>query len=99
MTGSIRSAANMAHGMWLAKNNANPIIIDGRSIRLVDGYPDAASLPLLMPEMDGFAVSVAGSTITFAPAGSPAGARCSVTYTQPAAPDSTYTLSSVVTAC
>jgi len=35
MEGSIRSAANMAHGVWLANGNVSPITVDGKTVTIV----------------------------------------------------------------
>src|SRR5438552_494767 len=47
--GTLRSAATMAHGVYLARGNpANPVVIDGQSITFVNGYPNAATMGLLI---------------------------------------------------
>jgi MSHA pilin protein MshA len=92
MTVSIRSAANMAHGLWLANGNAGQITVDGANINIVNGYPDASGIATLIEDKTGFAVAVAGSTIKFTPEGARTGATCNVVYHQAPNADSPFTL-------
>lgn len=88
MTGSIRSAANMAHGVWLANGNISPFKVDGQTVTIVNGYPDGPSLLNLIQDTSGFATKPTGTTaVTFTPNGAPpaTAAKCSVLYTQAAA--------------
>jgi MSHA pilin protein MshA len=95
MAGSIRSAANMAHGVWLANGNVSPFKVDGQTVTIVNGYPDGPSLLSLIQDTSGFTTTPTGTTaVTFTPIGAPAAtaAKCSVKYTQAApeaAPDLT----------
>ncbi len=82
MTGSIRSAANMAHGVWLANGNVSPISVDGNNIAIVNGYPDAAGIQTLIQDTTGFAVVVAAPNTTFTPNNARTPASCKVTYGQ-----------------
>lgn len=55
MTGTLESAASMAHGLWEA-NGTNPatLTIDGQTIRFTNGYPTAATISLLIQDTSGF---------------------------------------------
>ncbi len=85
MSANIRSAANMAHGIWIASGNINPITVDGKNVNIVNGYPDAVGIQALIHDTTGFVITVAQPSTTFSPDGARAAAQCSVKYTQ--APD------------
>ena len=85
MTATVRSAANMAHGIWIATGNITPIAVDGKNVNMVNGYPDAAGIRELIQDTTGFVITVAAKSATFSPDGARSGARCSIQYTQ--APD------------
>lgn len=79
MTGSLESAASMAHGLWEA-NGTNPptMVIDTKTITFTNGYPNAATISLLMQDTSGFkAAGVA--TGKFDVNGDPSG-NCYVQY-------------------
>jgi len=82
MTGSIRSAANMAHGVWLANGNPGSITIDTVPVTMVDGYPNAAGIQKLIQDTSGFTVKVSGTTTTFTPNNSRTPASCNVVYNE-----------------
>jgi MSHA pilin protein MshA len=84
MGGTLKSAANMAHGVCMAQGCANnsTITIKGEPIVFVNGYPNNASIRALVQSMEGFTASTDGSTFT------KNGSRtdqCWVRYTQAAA--------------
>lgn len=82
LSGSVRSAAAMAHGLFLA-TGATPVNMEGNNIVIVNGYPNAATIADTLADSTGFNVTVgapaAGST-TFAKTG--AGGTCEVVYTE-----------------
>lgn len=84
LSGSVRSAAAMAHGLFIA-TGTTPVNMEGNNIVIVNGYPDAATIASTLADSTGFAVTVdspaAGST-TFAKTG--ASGACEVVYTQAA---------------
>jgi MSHA pilin protein MshA len=82
MGGSMLSAANMAHGVCMARAcTAGPLTIDGQSINFVNGYPDNASIARLMQSTEGFAGNAAGNRQS--KNGAPT-ANCWVQYNQAA---------------
>jgi len=90
MTGSIRSAANMAHGVWLASGNPATITVEGTAITITNGYPNALGLSQLIQDSSGFTIApsppVAGSAnVTYTPNGARTPATCYVQYAPPAA--------------
>jgi MSHA pilin protein MshA len=91
MTGSVRSAANMAHGVWLANGNTSPISVDGVNITMVDGYPNAAGIRNLIQDSTGFTVTASETTTTFTPINAKTPATCNVVYNQ-ATPTAPFTL-------
>jgi len=93
MTGNIRSAANMAHGVWLANGNVTPITVDGIKVNIVNGYPDATGISNLIQDKTGFTVAVAGAATKFTPDGARTVATCNVVYNQAPNDSSSFTLS------
>jgi MSHA pilin protein MshA len=92
MTGSVRSAANMAHGVWLANGNTTPITVDGIAVNIVFGYPDAAGISSLIQDSTGFTVAVAAPKTTFTPNNARTPATCNVVYTQAPNANAPFTL-------
>jgi MSHA pilin protein MshA len=86
MSGNIRSAANMAHGVWIANGNISPLTIDGKPIKMINGYPDAQGLLDLIEDTSSFTtkVTTGAGTATFTPNGAPTATAdtCTVVYTQ-----------------
>jgi MSHA pilin protein MshA len=93
LAGSVRSAAALAHAMWLATGQASPVVMEGQNIVITNGYPDVATIDNALVEFSGFTydgagvfTSVAGCTVTYAPPPAANGAP-SITVA-PAAPAS-----------
>jgi MSHA pilin protein MshA len=85
MGGTMLSAANMAHGVFMAQNATNGgagITIDGRQIIFANGYPNNASMDLLLQSYEGFRTNGAGNQMIKLGG---ATAACFVQYNQPAA--------------
>lgn len=98
--GTLKSAANMAHGVCLAQGcvNNSTITIQGRAITFVNGYPSNATIGLLLPSMEGFTASNPGSTFTKSDART---TDCWVRYTEAAGsgePTITYRLGAITDA-
>jgi MSHA pilin protein MshA len=94
MGGTMMSAAQMARGVCMAQNCPNGgagIQIAGNPIVFVNGFPNNASIDLLLQSTEGFTPNAAGNRMT--KAGAATGA-CWVQYNQPAtaggAPTLTY---------
>ncbi len=86
LAGSVRSAAAMAHGLWLA-TGTSPVTMEGKSITIVNGYPDTATVADTLADSTGFTVTTAGTppVTTFDKDGAPG--TCEVTYADaPATP-------------
>ncbi len=79
LSGSVRSAATLAHSIWLSQG-VNPVMVEGNSINLTAGYPDASSIAATLADMTGYAVTVNGALdqAVFTKDGS--GANCAVSY-------------------
>ncbi len=65
--GTLKSAANMAHGVCMAQACATgtAITIEGQAVTFVNGYPDAAGISLLMQSTEGFTGTVTGAANRF----------------------------------
>jgi MSHA pilin protein MshA len=59
MAGTMLSASNMAHGVCMARNctNGQVLNIEGQNITFVQGYPNNASIALLLQSTEGFTVA------------------------------------------
>lgn len=85
MGGTMLSAANMAHGIFMAQNGTNGgagINIGGKQIIFANGYPNNASIDLLLQSYEGFRSNAAGNQMIKLGG---TNANCFVTYNQPAA--------------
>ena len=82
--GSIRSAANIAHGVYLIKAS-DVVAIEGTNYTLVNGYPDNADIATLAGITSGYASSVTGTTVTSIWPDGATAANCKVEYTEAAA--------------
>lgn len=89
LAGSVRSGAALAHALWLAQGNpsSTSVTMEGQTITIANGYPDAASIASTLVEYSGFALAT-GATAVFTKqtnGSSPTTiANCFVTYTPPA---------------
>ena len=79
ISGSVRSAATLAHSMWLAQG-LNPVFVEGNPINLTEGYPDASDIALTLADMTGFTVTVNASSDQAVFAKSGAAGSCEVAY-------------------
>jgi MSHA pilin protein MshA len=93
MGGTMMSAANMAHGICMAQNCPNGgagIPINGVNVVFANGYPNNASIDLLLQSFEGFTPNAAGNRMTKMGATT---ANCWVQYNQPAAAGAAPTIS------
>lgn len=84
LEGSLRSAAALARSMAMASGNPATITMEGNTITLVNGYPNADTIDDTLADLSGFNFAVAAGTATFTRVGAPTPATCSVTYAPPA---------------
>jgi MSHA pilin protein MshA len=77
MGGTLQSAAQMAHGVCIARNCAPGavLVLEGVSVTFVNTYPNTASIAALVQSTEGFTVATNVFTKTGAIA-----AGCMVTY-------------------
>jgi MSHA pilin protein MshA len=79
LAGSLRAAAAMAHGVWLADGtNAASLPIEGQTVAFVGGYPSRANIDLLIQDTSGFAYTAANGQ--FRKNGAPQPQNCRVAY-------------------
>lgn len=83
LTGSLRSAAAMAHGLWLAQSGPATIDLEGQTITMTNGYPDADDIANALSDTTGFTPTTATDTTTFVKTG--ATGTCQVSYQDAAA--------------
>jgi MSHA pilin protein MshA len=79
MSGTVQSAAQMAHGVCMARNCANGAVLnlDGVNVTFANGYPNNASIRLLVQSTEGFT----GNNNQFIKAGASTNA-CWIRYNQ-----------------
>lgn len=84
MGGALKSAANRAHSVCMAQACANDsvIVIEGKAITFVNGYPSSGTIGNLVRNVEGFTANAAGNT--FARNGART-KQCWVRYTEAAA--------------
>ena len=81
LAGSVRSAATLAHGLWLAEDGPASITVEGLSINMSNGYPIADNIDDTLADYQGHTFTLSGSTGSFESVGAPTPANCSVSYT------------------
>ena len=80
MAGTLRSAAALAHAQYLVAGTAPATVtMDGTSVSLAFGYPDAAGIVAAIQDPSGF-TSAGTTTITFTKTGATTPATCIATY-------------------
>jgi len=83
LSGSVRSAAAMAHGLYLARGTT-PVTMEGNDIDIVNGYPDAETIVDTLSDATGFnlppVLNGPGTTATFVKTG--ATGTCEVVYAE-----------------
>jgi MSHA pilin protein MshA len=79
----LHTAAQTAHARFLASGSRlSATTIEGRTINLKNGYPDAGAdgIRNAVPASEGFAVNAGGDFVAFTRIDAPSGGQCSVTY-------------------
>ena len=86
LAGSVRSAAALTHGVWMVRNSPATAVVEGRTIRFTNGYPNRATIDdaLNFNQAD---FTYNPNTGVFTRVGARTPAQCIVTYTAPAAAD------------
>ena len=83
LSGSLHSAGALAHGLYLATGSPSSITMEGNTIDMENGYPDAETIGLTLVEYPGFTLATTATTATFTKDG--AVGTCEVVYTEAAA--------------
>ena len=79
LAGSIRSASSLAHGLYLAQGSPATVDMEGNTINMVSGYPDAETIHLTLVDYTGFTLTTGATLTEFQTTGGPTG-TCDVTY-------------------
>ena len=77
--GSINSAAQQAHFLWLLQAKPATIDMEGQTITMLNGYPNEASIDNTLMANSGFQYNNA-AVARFRKTGAPAPNTCMVTY-------------------
>ena len=91
--GSLRAAASLAHSLDLVNGTA-PVLMEGQTIAMTNGYPNRATIADTLVDFTGFTYSPAAGV--FSTTG--AAGVCTVTYTEAGAGGSP-TIDVLLTAC
>ena len=87
LAGSVRSGASLAHALWLSQADpaSTSVTMEGQTIKMVFGYPDAATIGYTLVEHTGFALTTPGRNAVFTKQSSTGAPipNCFVTYTPP----------------
>lgn len=78
LAGSVRSAAALAHSLSLVSGNSASVTMEGRTIDLVNGYPDDTTIDDTLTDITGF--NFVPGTALFMRDGAPTPSNCSVDY-------------------
>jgi MSHA pilin protein MshA len=86
MVGSLRSAAALAHALYLTNGTAPATVtMDGTSVSLAFGYPDANGIQAAIQDSTGFTAvgtpTATPTTVTYTKTGATTPLTCIATYT------------------
>ncbi len=98
LSGSVRSASALAHGLFLATGN-DPVTMEGVNVDMVFGYPAATDIQNALADTTGFTIAVATGTATFTKTGASTPANCVVTYAEAADAVTPPVINVVTTGC
>ena len=85
LSASIRNASALAHAQWLASGRPDTIDVEGQTVTMHNGYPDAGQtgLPMALPDSAGFSATLAGDAVVYKKYGAPRPDQCAVVYSPP----------------
>jgi MSHA pilin protein MshA len=100
--GSVRSGAALSHALWLAQGDpaSTTVTMEGQTITMANGYPNAATIATTLADTTGFAVTTGATAVLTKQ--SPSGvsiANCLVTYTPAAAANTAPTVTTTTSGC
>ena len=95
LSGSVRSAASLAHSMDLV--TTGPVTMEGNTIAIINGYPTTAAggIDNTLVDFTGFGFAAGLFSMTNAPTP----ATCAVSYAQPAAANDVPTIGILTAGC
>ncbi len=87
LSNSIRGTSSLAHAQWMASGQPVTIEVEGKTISMVNGYPDVTrnGLPSALQDPVGFSTTFVPGAVIFKKAGAPRPEHCSVVYSSAAA--------------
>jgi MSHA pilin protein MshA len=101
LVGSIRSASSLAHAMYLTSGNSatTPVIMEGASVTMVNGYPDLAGIVLALQDTSGFTQVSATPLLSFQKTGAGTVATCEANYTLSSGAGIAPVIAGITTGC
>ena len=87
LSANIRNASALAHAQWLASGRPDTINVEGQTVTMRNGYPDAdaTGLPATLPDAAGFSASLTTGAVIYKKSGAPQPDQCSIVYSPPTA--------------
>jgi hypothetical protein len=81
LAASVRSAARFGHSLWLAQGGGTALAVRRGRIHIVNGYPAAGDLALLLEEPE--TMAFVGEKGLWRHGGVPPGRECHIRYAPP----------------
>ncbi len=96
MVGALNSAVSVSHAQFLVTSPAaSPITMDGATVAVWGGYPDALSIGTALSSYSGFTFTAGSGAASTAVATFTLQTNCYVTYTSAAAASTTATATAI----
>jgi len=95
LEGSVRSAATLAHSLWLVQGSPGTVTMEGNVITMTNGYPDDDNIDDTLVDITGF--GYVQTTGIFSKDGSPG--VCQVTYAESTGANLMPTIGTTTSGC
>ena len=95
LAGSVRSAAALSHGLWLAQGSPATVDMEGETIAMAFGYPTVVSVENTLADDTGYTFAAGKWTKD----GADTVANCAVTYVPPIAAGDASDVTVVLNGC
>jgi len=88
LAGSLRANVALAHALWVAQEEPETVVIEGRAIAISNGYPSSTTIDDTLVSLEGFVYQydIAGGLFSKTDGSSRAIPNCAVSYSVAASP-------------